>query len=163
MLNWKDAMRAFRDHEKSKCYKEAIECMVQIPATTPDVGEMFVVQLSQQKQQNREMLLHILWAVHALTRQGLLLRSVTCKASEIDTWHINEPESNLQQLSEFMVKSLLLWWMRQQTALLRSNAWWHFVEWMMPLSSTKSLLDCMTLQLKMSLALLALFKIYCFI
>lgn len=66
--DWKDAMRAFRDHEKSKYYKEATESMVQIPATIPDIGEMLVVQLSQQKQQNREMLLHILWAVHFLAR-----------------------------------------------------------------------------------------------
>ena len=91
-------MRIFRNHEKSKCHAEAVERMVQLPATTPDVGEMLVGQLADQKKHNREILLHILRAVRFLARQGLPL----CGMTSTDVVHINEPDSNLHQLLELV-------------------------------------------------------------
>ena len=38
--NWKDATIVFRNHEQSACHAEAVETMVTIPSTVPDVGEM---------------------------------------------------------------------------------------------------------------------------
>lgn len=39
--NWKDATESFRKHESSKCRRESVQVMFIIPATTPDVGEIF--------------------------------------------------------------------------------------------------------------------------
>ena len=61
--NWKDATRLFRAHELSKCHIEAVEKMVHLPATTPDIGEMLVGQLADDKKRNREMLLYVFRSV----------------------------------------------------------------------------------------------------
>jgi hypothetical protein len=99
--NWKDATRIFRDHEKSKCHTEAVERMLKLPATTPDVGEMLVGQLAEQKKHNRKMLLHVIRSVHFLARQGLALRGIT-STSDSASDAVSEPDSNLHQLLELV-------------------------------------------------------------
>ena len=47
--NWKDATIAFRNHEQSACHAEAVETMVIIPSTVPDVGEMLSQQYASEK------------------------------------------------------------------------------------------------------------------
>ena len=54
---WKDATIAFKRHESSECHKEAVEVLIVLPCSCPDVGEMLSSQHSQQKRINRECLL----------------------------------------------------------------------------------------------------------
>ena len=71
---WKDATIAFKKHESSECHKEAVQVMISLPATCPDVGEMLSSQHAQQKMENRECLLKVLANLKFLARQGLPLR-----------------------------------------------------------------------------------------
>ena len=38
--NWKDATIAFSNYEQNACHVEAVETIVKIPPTVPDVGEV---------------------------------------------------------------------------------------------------------------------------
>lgn len=106
--NWKDATRLFRAHEMSKCHVEAVQKIVRLPTTTPDVGEMLVGQLVEDKKRNRDMLLHILGSVQLLARQGLALRGHGSDGGESDgatrseSVYVSEPNSNLHQLLKFV-------------------------------------------------------------
>ena len=64
---------SFKKHEKSDCHKSSVECIITLPTTTKDVGEMLSQQHAVQKV-NRETLLQIISAVRFLARQGLALR-----------------------------------------------------------------------------------------
>lgn len=72
--NWKDATIAFRNHEQSACHTEAVETMVTIPSTVPDVGEMLSQQHASEKLKSRHALHEIINCVRFLSRQGLPLR-----------------------------------------------------------------------------------------
>ena len=47
--NWKNATIAFRNHKQSACHAEAVETMVTIPSTVPDVGEILSQQHASEK------------------------------------------------------------------------------------------------------------------
>ena len=47
--NWKDATIVFRNHEQSASHAEAVETMVTIPYTVPEVGEMLSQQHASEK------------------------------------------------------------------------------------------------------------------
>lgn len=72
--NWKNATHLFNVHEQSMCHKEAVEKTITLPATTKHVGELISSQIAEDRKKNRENLLHILWALRYLGRQGLSLR-----------------------------------------------------------------------------------------
>ena len=102
--NLKDATRIFRAHGVSKCHREAVQKVVLLPLTTPNVGELLSSKLAEERKQNREMLLHILRSVQLLARQGLVFRGELATA---ETWtsdamdsrvRASEPDSNLHQL-----------------------------------------------------------------
>ena len=69
-MNWKDATTSFRLHEKSLCHKEAVEKVLMLPATTPDIGEMLLSTLAQEKATNRHCLLKVMSSLRFLARQG---------------------------------------------------------------------------------------------
>ena len=69
--NWKDATMAFRNHEHSACHAEAIQTMVKIPSTVPDVGEMLSHQHASEKVRSRHALYEIMNTVKFLSRQAL--------------------------------------------------------------------------------------------
>ena len=84
--NWKDATIAFRYHEQSACHDAAVETLVTIPCTVPDVGEM----LSQQhasKLKNEHALYERMNCLKFLSQQALPLRGDK-----------NECDSNIIQL-----------------------------------------------------------------
>lgn len=85
--NWKDATVAFRQHEESACHKEAVEKMLTLPATTPNVGEMLSSTLAKEKAANRHCLLKVLSSLRFLARQGCGIRG-----------HDDDKEGNFQQL-----------------------------------------------------------------
>lgn len=72
--NWKDATVAFRQHESSKCHKEAQEKLVTLPASSRDIGEMLSSSLAEEKAVAQHALLKILYSLQFLSRQGCAFR-----------------------------------------------------------------------------------------
>jgi len=72
--NWKLATSVFRQHEVTNCHKEAVEKIVTLPATTSDIGEMLCKAHSQEKYENRPVLLKILSNLRFLARQACAIR-----------------------------------------------------------------------------------------
>ena len=58
--NWKDGTIAFKNHEGSSCHKEAMQMIVVLPATCPDVGAMLSKQYADAMRNNRRCFLKIL-------------------------------------------------------------------------------------------------------
>ena len=85
--NWKDGTVAFRQHEESACHKEAVEKMLTLPATTPNIGEMLSSTLAKEKATNRHCLLKVLSSLRFLSRQGCGIRG-----------HDDDKEGHFQQL-----------------------------------------------------------------
>ena len=85
--NWKLATSVFRQHEVTRCRKEAIERIVTLPATTSDIGEMLSKAHAQEKRKNGEVLLKILSNLRFLARQACAIRGDG-----------NEVDSNFMQL-----------------------------------------------------------------
>ena len=67
---------AFKKHQESKTHREAVEAMVTLLNTTPDVGELLSKVHKKEKETARDMLRIILSTVRYmyLARQGLALR-----------------------------------------------------------------------------------------
>jgi hypothetical protein len=72
--NWKDATISFKNHELSASHKEALQVVVVIPSTCPDVGDMLSREHAREKSENRQCFLRILSNIRFLSRQGLALR-----------------------------------------------------------------------------------------
>ncbi|XP_065191909.1 zinc finger MYM-type protein 1-like [Sycon ciliatum] len=72
--NWKDATEGFRRHEKSLCHIDAVQVMLVLPQTVPDVGEALRQAHAKEKALNRRMFVRILENMKFLGRQGLPLR-----------------------------------------------------------------------------------------
>ena len=72
--NWKDATISFRDHQSSAVHKTALQLVVDIPASYPDVGEIVSTNHARDKKDSRQCLLKILSNVVFLARQGLVFR-----------------------------------------------------------------------------------------
>ena len=72
--NWKDATSSFCQHEKSNCHKEAIEKVLTLPATTPDIAEMLSSTLAREKEANRHCLFKVMSSLKFLARQGIAMR-----------------------------------------------------------------------------------------
>ena len=75
---------AFRQHEKSICHKLAVEKVITLPATTPDVGEMLSIALAQDRAK-------VLSSLQYLARQGCAIRG-----------HDDSCEGNLHLLMKFI-------------------------------------------------------------
>ena len=71
---WKKATVAFKSHESSSCHREAMQMIVELPKTCPDVGDMLSREHATEKGQNRECLLKIISNLKFLARQGLPVR-----------------------------------------------------------------------------------------
>ena len=84
---------AFRQHEKSVCHKLAVEKVITLPATTPDVGEMLSTILACDRANNWHCLLKVLSSLQYLARQGCAIRG-----------HDDKCEGNLYQLMKFISK-----------------------------------------------------------
>ncbi len=84
--NWKDATRTFKKHKESKTHLEAVEAMITLPKSTPDVGELLSSIHKNEKEEARNVLKTIISSVRFLGKQGLALRG-----------H-DEEQSNLVQL-----------------------------------------------------------------
>ena len=74
LTNWKDATFGFRQHESSKCHREAVVKLVTLPAVTQDIGEMLSSAVSQDRAENWKCLLKILCALQILAQQGCAFR-----------------------------------------------------------------------------------------
>ena len=85
--NWKDGTVGLKKHEDSASHKEAMEVMVVIPSSCPDVAEMLSKEHAAQKKDSRQCLLKILSNLRFLSRQGIALRGDG-----------NESDSNFVQL-----------------------------------------------------------------
>ena len=75
--NWKDALakkRGFALHEQSNSHKHAVTCVVTIPATTGDVGELLDEKHAEEKAVARQSLLKIFSNIRFLARQALPMR-----------------------------------------------------------------------------------------
>ena len=72
--NWKDATTMFRKHEQSACHRQAVEVMLTLPAITKDIGTLLSQENATQRDENRMMLLKIMYALRFLAHQGLALR-----------------------------------------------------------------------------------------
>ena len=72
--NWKDATVSFRKHESTECHRAATEAVVTLPSQVGDIGESLSKQLSEDKADNRALLLKILGNACFLARQGLAFR-----------------------------------------------------------------------------------------
>lgn len=57
LCNWTDATVLLKNHESLLCHKEAMQLVVTLPATCPDVGEMLSREMADQTRDNRECLL----------------------------------------------------------------------------------------------------------
>ena len=73
-VNWKDATVSFRKHELSECHCAATEAMISLPGHVVDIGESLSKQHSEEKADNRALLLKIIGNIRFLARQGLALR-----------------------------------------------------------------------------------------
>ena len=85
--NWKDAIAAFKSHEKSACHREAVEMIITLPGTTTHIGVLLSRQHAIEMERNRRMLLKVLACINFLAQQGLPLRG-----------HDDDSDSNLIQL-----------------------------------------------------------------
>ena len=72
--NWKDGTVGLKKHEQSSSHKEAVEKMITLPSSCPDVAEMLSREHAEQKKDNRQCLLKILSNLRFLARQGIALR-----------------------------------------------------------------------------------------
>ena len=69
--NWKDALvkkRGFAAHEQSHCHKQAVMCVITVPATTGDVGELINEKYAEEKTVSQQSLLKILLNIPFLAR-----------------------------------------------------------------------------------------------
>ena len=74
--NWKDGTIAFKNHEVSSCHKEALQVIVVIPSSCPDVGAMLSRHYSDEMRNNRKFFLKIMATTQYmyLAWQGIALR-----------------------------------------------------------------------------------------
>ena len=66
--------RGFAAHEQSHCHKHVVVCVVTIPATTRDVGELINEKYADEKAVSRQSLLKFLLNIRFLVRQALPMR-----------------------------------------------------------------------------------------
>ena len=67
-------MEGFRKHEKLRCHTDALQVMVVLPKTVPDVGEVLSSAHAKKNALNRAMLVRILRNMKFIGRHGLPLR-----------------------------------------------------------------------------------------
>ena len=72
--NWKDSKVAFRNHEQTKCHKEAVHTVVALPRDYEDCAELLSSQHAKEKANNRQMMLKLLSNIRFMARQGIPLR-----------------------------------------------------------------------------------------
>ena len=68
--NWKKALEAFVDHQKSKAYRAAITCKSVVPQSG-DVVERTVNDLNNKHLAERKYLTKVMECIHFLACQGL--------------------------------------------------------------------------------------------
>jgi len=57
--NWKDGTIGLKNHKASASHKEALQTVIVLPITCPDIGDMMSKQHADSKKLNREYLLKI--------------------------------------------------------------------------------------------------------
>ena len=57
--NRKDAKVVFRNHEQTKCHKEAVQTVVALPRDYVDLAELLSSQRTKEKANNQQMLLRL--------------------------------------------------------------------------------------------------------
>ncbi|KAJ8020062.1 Zinc finger MYM-type protein 1 [Holothuria leucospilota] len=71
--NWKKALETFRDHQKSTCYRLAVE-HAESQRMYGDIGEKMNATLAEERKKNRMIFIKILENVKFLSQQGLALQ-----------------------------------------------------------------------------------------
>ena len=64
----------FNTHEKSGTHKMAVECLVTLPTSYRNVGDMLSSQYALDKQNNRDYLLKVFQNIQFLARKGIAIR-----------------------------------------------------------------------------------------
>ena len=72
--NWKDAEVAFRNHEQTKCHKEAVQTVVVLPRGYENCTELISSQHAADKVINRQMMQKLLSNIHYMAHKGLPLQ-----------------------------------------------------------------------------------------
>ncbi len=80
--NWKDATRWLSKHESTISHRAASDFLIQIPASTQDVGGMLSSTHKKQQESNRQYLIKIAQNIRFLCRQGIALRG---NGTEVDS------------------------------------------------------------------------------
>ena len=83
--NWKDGTIEFKNHEASASHKEALQVVIVLPTTCPDIGDMMSKQHADMKKFNRECFLKVLSNLQFLARQGIAIRGDGDEAAKT-TW-----------------------------------------------------------------------------
>ena len=113
--NWKKALEKLRDHECSNVHKEATAKLA-AKARGVRIDAQLSVQLGNDQQHHRKMLMKLLQAIQYLSRQGLPLRA-----------HREDTESfsgNLYQLLLLQVKDcpeMISWIHRKEYIIITRN------------------------------------------
>ena len=89
--NWKKALEAFVDHQKSKAHRAAITYESVVPQCG-DVLDMTVNDLNNKCLAKRKYLIKVMECIHFLARQGLTFRG-------------NDGNANLTQLFKLLTKN----------------------------------------------------------
>ena len=88
--NARSTNKGFQKHKSSKCSQRAIQTLVEILKTSPDVSTMLKNKLTETQCENRLSLLKILSCLRCLARQVLPLRG-----------YGDDKDSNFKQLLNF--------------------------------------------------------------
>ena len=83
---WKDA--GFSQHERSQCYREAVERSIALHATTKDAGEHISSTREEDKANSRKPIINMLSNIRFLGRRGIPYRCVVTGMEIILTSHI---------------------------------------------------------------------------
>ncbi|XP_048583324.1 zinc finger MYM-type protein 1-like [Nematostella vectensis] len=102
---WRNATKMFRLHQNSKCHKQAVECVREIPAKCRDVSELLVEQTVKERENNRRYLSKIIQNLQFLARQGIAIQGA------------KETDSNFHQCLLLRAKDdpSILQWMSKKT------------------------------------------------
>ena len=83
----------FDKTKKVECHKEAVEKMLTLPATKPNISETLSSTLAKERATNRHCLLKVLSSLRFPSRQGCGIRG-----------HDDDKEGNFQQLFQLLAE-----------------------------------------------------------
>ncbi len=77
-------------HKNRKCCKIAVEKLITLPATTPDVGELLSSSLAQERAKNRQCVMKVLNSLKFITWKKVLKNMLVKKNNtflSLVPWH----------------------------------------------------------------------------